>query len=89
MEIEDFKTHLRIVCISDTHNKHRDLQLPKGDVLVHTGDFTLQGLPSEITDFSKWLGEQPFAHKLVISGNHEITFDLEHQIDLNKMFFRK
>ena len=31
---------LRIVCISDTHGKTKDMVLPSGDVLVHAGDFT-------------------------------------------------
>ena len=31
-----------IVCISDTHNQHRDLKdMPAGDILIHAGDFTL------------------------------------------------
>jgi len=31
---------MKIICISETHNKHRDLDIPEGDVIVHTGDFT-------------------------------------------------
>lgn len=31
---------VRIICISDTHGYHADLNLPDGDILVHTGDFT-------------------------------------------------
>ena len=31
---------MKIVCISDTHEKHKQLDLPKGDVLIHAGDFT-------------------------------------------------
>merc|ERR1712232_1356176 len=29
---------VRVVCISDTHNVHSDLRLPRGDVSVHAGD---------------------------------------------------
>lgn len=29
---------MRLVCISDTHNSHRSLHLPEGDVLIHAGD---------------------------------------------------
>jgi predicted phosphodiesterase len=29
---------MKIVFIADTHDKHRDVILPKGDVLVHAGD---------------------------------------------------
>lgn len=37
------KKSLKIVCISDTHNKHRNLKVPDGDVLVHAGDITSKG----------------------------------------------
>ena len=37
------KKHLSIVCISDTHGKHRSLVVPDGDVLVHAGDITSKG----------------------------------------------
>jgi 3',5'-cyclic AMP phosphodiesterase CpdA len=48
-------------------------------VLLHTGDFTYQGLPEEIISFNKWLGELPYKYKVVIAGNHELTFDEEHE----------
>ena len=31
---------VRIVCISDTHELHRELSLPDGDLLIHAGDIT-------------------------------------------------
>jgi hypothetical protein len=37
------KKSLKIVCISDTHGKHRNLKVPDGDVLVHAGDITSKG----------------------------------------------
>ena len=48
---------LRVVCISDTHNAHRDLQLPAGDVLIHAGDFTQFGKEEHASDFNDWLGD--------------------------------
>jgi hypothetical protein len=41
------KNSLRFVCISDTHNKTDELELPEGDVLLHSGDFTLEGKTEE------------------------------------------
>ncbi|XP_039271036.2 metallophosphoesterase MPPED2-like isoform X1 [Styela clava] len=67
--------HTRFVCISDTHNEHRNLKLPPGDVLLHCGDFSLAGELKEIDEFNEWLGEVPFKHKVVIAGNHELSFD--------------
>jgi Icc-related predicted phosphoesterase len=62
---------LRIVCISDTHGKHRELRLPAGDVLVHAGDFTKFGRRADAEDFNQWLADLPFKAKLVVNGNHE------------------
>ena len=33
---------MRIVAISDTHTKERELAIPDGDVLIHAGDFTMK-----------------------------------------------
>lgn len=62
---------LRLVCISDTHNHHRKMQVPDGDVLIHAGDFTQFGKAEHAEDFNQWLGELPHPHKVVIFGNHE------------------
>uniref|UniRef100_A0A0G4HM93 Calcineurin-like phosphoesterase domain-containing protein n=1 Tax=Chromera velia CCMP2878 TaxID=1169474 RepID=A0A0G4HM93_9ALVE len=62
---------IRVVLISDTHNKHRDLQLPDGDVLIHVGDYTCFGKEEHARDFNAWLGEQKHKVKLVVHGNHE------------------
>jgi len=65
----------RFVCLSDTHTKHKELIVPDGDVLLHAGDFTYTGTINEVESFAKWFGELPHPHKLIISGNHEVTFD--------------
>ena len=69
------RTPLKIVCISDTHSKTDGLILPAGDILLHAGDFTKTGLPSEILSFNEFLSKQPFKYKLLIAGNHDLTFD--------------
>jgi Icc-related predicted phosphoesterase len=67
---------MRIVCIADTHELHREVELPAGDMLIHAGDFTLMGKRrSQIRDFNKWLGEQPHRYKIVIPGNHEFVLE--------------
>eukprot|EP01062_Namystynia_karyoxenos_P023160 TRINITY_DN18908_c0_g1_i1.p1 TRINITY_DN18908_c0_g1~~TRINITY_DN18908_c0_g1_i1.p1 ORF type:complete len:244 (+),score=56.62 TRINITY_DN18908_c0_g1_i1:88-819(+) len=62
---------VRIVCISDTHGRHRDLKVPDGDVLIHAGDYTHFGKEEDARDFAAWLAEQPHPHKVVVNGNHE------------------
>merc|ERR1712070_687278 len=68
---------LRFVCISDTHGHHHDLttKLPQGDVLLHTGDFSMAGELDEVLDFGRWVQSLPFKWKIVISGNHDLAFD--------------
>lgn len=41
------------------------------------GDFSRVGGPEEVQKFNKWLKTLDFKYKIVISGNHEFTFDLE------------
>jgi len=63
---------VRIVCISDTHTRHRGLvALPLGDILIHAGDFTMSGEGEPLLDFLTYLNSQPHKHKIVISGNHD------------------
>ena len=66
---------MRIVAISDTHTKEREIVVPDGDILVHAGDFTYKGRIDEITDFLDWFLELPHKHKVFIAGNHDITLD--------------
>jgi predicted phosphodiesterase len=66
---------MRIVAISDTHGRHDVLNLPPGDVLVHAGDFTGRGTPWEIIEFARWLHARPFAHRVVVAGNHDRLFE--------------
>lgn len=50
--------HTRFVCVSDTHSRTDGIQMPYGDVLLHMGDFTELGLPSEVKKFNDWLGNE-------------------------------
>lgn len=63
---------VKILHLSDTHNLHRQLHdLPKADVIVHSGDFTFAGAEGEAMDFLQWFCEQPYKHKVLIAGNHD------------------
>jgi len=75
--VGDVKQEKKItfVCISDTHNLHKQLRIPKGDVLLVCGDVTNHSKSSsQIKEFNEWLGEQEFEYKIFISGNHEKCF---------------
>ncbi|MDA8693453.1 metallophosphatase domain-containing protein [Saprospiraceae bacterium] len=66
---------MKLTLISDTHGQHRDLSLPKGDVLVHAGDMSKRGLMSEVTDFLDWFSDQDYKYKIFIAGNHDFYFE--------------
>ena len=68
--------HTRFVCLSDTHSKTDRLDVPEGDVLLHSGDFSRMGRPDEVQKFNEFLGRLPHRYKIVIAGNHELTFDV-------------
>jgi 3',5'-cyclic AMP phosphodiesterase CpdA len=62
---------MRIVHISDTHNKLRWLSVPDGDVLVHSGDGTRRNTLWEMRAFAGRLQRLPHRHKLYVPGNHD------------------
>jgi len=70
---------VRFVAISDTHSRHRELNLPAGDVLLHAGDFTQRGTLEEVRDFCQWLNEvsAQFKQVIVIGGNHDLCLDVK------------
>ena len=42
-------------------------------MLIHAGDVTEDGAGQELASFNSWLGSLPFAEKVVIAGNHELS----------------
>mmetsp|Transcript_50868 Transcript_50868/g.65136 ORF Transcript_50868/g.65136 Transcript_50868/m.65136 type:complete len:400 (+) Transcript_50868:103-1302(+) len=75
----DEKESYRVVCISDTHGKHRDIpSLPSGDILIHAGDITETGELEQYEDFALWFSQlEQFKYKICIGGNHDITLHKE------------
>lgn len=71
---------MRFVCLADTHNQHKKIKLPKGDVLIHAGDFCKVGIMSEVESFAAWLKQQPFEHKIIIAGNHDFPLQEEPEV---------
>ena len=56
--------HIRMVCISDTHNRTDNLEVPPGDILVHAGDFSNVGLEGDVRRFKEFLAKLPHKHKV-------------------------
>lgn len=66
---------MRIVIISDTHGRHRELKRLEGDVLVHCGDFCdgFMNDGSMLADVDDWFGGLEFDTILCIGGNHDFV----------------
>ena len=76
LDTEHAPESLTIVLISDTHDMHREVEIPKGDLLIHAGDFTMNSMSAEkLIDFNDWLGELPHAFRVVIPGNHDFVVE--------------
>jgi Icc-related predicted phosphoesterase len=67
---------LTLVLISDTHDMHREVEVPNGDLLIHAGDFTMDSRSARaLIDFNEWLGELPHTFCVVIPGNHDFVVE--------------
>src|ERR1700738_3685124 len=64
---------MKLVAISDTHNRAERVVIPDGDVLVHAGDLTMQGSRDELERAARWLGGMcgRFRAVVAIPGNHD------------------
>lgn len=57
---------MNIIHISDTHGKHKLLQnLPKADVIIHSGDVAFLDTENEVFEFLEWFCDLDYAHKFL------------------------
>jgi hypothetical protein len=65
----------RLVLMSDTHGKHRQVMLPRGDCLIHAGDFTrhLAERDRGDTGFECLFPRGYLSTSYLAAGNHDIT----------------
>ena len=66
---------MRIVLLSDTHERHRELDVPDADLLIHAGDATFSGKRDALRDFDDWIASLPHRHKIFIAGNHDRSLE--------------
>lgn len=71
---------MRIVCLSDTHEQHRYVKVPDGDLLIHSGDITFNGDWHVVRDFLEWFRSMPHKHKYFTPGNHDFCFEDSYKI---------
>ncbi len=66
---------VRVVCLSDTHNRQGQFEVPGGDLLVHAGDLTGRGTLPEVAAALEWIAALPHPEKVVVAGNHDFLFE--------------
>ncbi len=72
---------MRVVCISDTHNCNLEkLKLPEGDILLHSGDFSMNGTIPEVSQFNEQCGKikNRYTHGIyTCAGNHDFLAETD------------
>ncbi|MEK7723259.1 MAG: metallophosphatase domain-containing protein [Acidobacteriota bacterium] len=68
---------MRIVCLSDTHNCNEQIEVPDGDILLHSGDATSVGNIVQINAFNQWFSKLPHKYKIFVAGNHDWLFETD------------
>ena len=67
---------MKIATISDTHRRHKEVNIPMdADIVIHAGDATGRGSHYDIVEFLEWYGALPNKHKVLIPGNHDFGFE--------------
>jgi Icc-related predicted phosphoesterase len=79
---------LKIVAISDVHERWHNLVIPECDVLLSCGDYSYRGSPQVVREFHKWLDKQNARYIVSVQGNHELwvesNFNLAKQIAMDE-----
>jgi predicted phosphodiesterase len=76
---------MRLILASDTHDRHHRLVVPDGDVFIHAGDFTMRGDIQKVAAFGRWIRGLPHQQKIIIAGNHELTFEDDLAVELDAL----
>ena len=70
---------MKIWVISDSHTKHRELQVPDVDMVIFAGDCSYQKDPDlnaiEVSDFIHWFKSLKIKYKIMIAGNHDVSIE--------------
>ncbi len=63
---------MKLVAISDVHERWDKLVIPECDILISAGDYSYKGAPEVVEGFHSWLSQQPAKHVISVQGNHEL-----------------
>lgn len=70
---------MNIWFISDTHNRHLELVVPKAEMVIHCGDESMQQNAAlnelEARRFFDWFSSLDIPHKIYVPGNHSTAVE--------------
>ena len=77
-----------VFAFSDTHSRHRCLKVPEdADIVICAGDAVEDNLKGgEYDDFIAWFGALPAKWKIIVPGNHELSFSRSHYQTIVQQF---
>ena len=64
----------KIVCFSDTHRSHYELDLGSGDILIFCGDFGIHDM-NDLLHANNWFKQQDYRYKIFVAGNHDVYLE--------------
>ena len=64
------KKPIKIIAVSDTHNRHWNVEVPECDIFIYAGDAGIITY-KHLEDFNKWLRTIKAKHRIIIMGNHD------------------
>ena len=70
----------RIVCLSDTHNCTNEIDVPDGEILIHSGDATITSMVEEVKRFNRWFAGLSHKNKIFVAGNHDWLFERNNEL---------
>lgn len=76
---------MKLICISDTHGRHREVELEAADMIVHAGDMSELGTKEQIQDFIEWFSSLNYQYKILVAGNHDFFFEQATSREIKRM----
>ncbi len=80
---------MKIIVISDTHNKYQKLQIPKGDMIIFAGDVCVGKELKILRKFADFIDSLGFKHKIMIAGNHDYVFENDNSVEARNILKNK
>lgn len=76
---------MKLICISDTHGRHEEVELSSADMIIHAGDMSEMGTREQIVDFINWFSSLDYQYKVLVAGNHDFFLEQATSKEIKKL----